>query len=180
MEFFEVIAKRYSHKVSFDFERKVPKEDLKKIVEAGMAAPSAGNGQSSEFVIVDDPEVLQSIARLSDAVPLQTAPALIAVLTDPRTREVLDIKTECLISDLAVATGFLLLAATALGYRCGWLDGPFVDSTVRAQAHEILGIPDDRMLLLVVPLGYEAEPGPRRPKKPFDQRASWNGYAVER
>jgi len=36
------------------------------------------------------------------------------------------------------------------------------------------------MLLIMVPIGYEGEPGPRREKKPIEQRASWNTYAVER
>ncbi|MBN1400510.1 MAG: nitroreductase family protein [Anaerolineae bacterium] len=180
MEFFETVAKRYSHKVAFDRQRKVPKEDLEKIVRAGMAAPSAGNGQSPEFVIIDDEAILAQLGEWSGRVVLQTAPAVIAVLTDPRARQILDIKTECLIADLAAATQNLLLAATALGYRCGWLDGPFTDPDLQAKVCGLLGLPEDRMLLLTVPVGYEAEPGPRREKKPFEQRASWNTYAIER
>ncbi|MBC7234650.1 MAG: nitroreductase family protein [Chloroflexi bacterium] len=180
MEFFEVVKKRYSHKTAFDPQKKVPEEDLVKIVEAGMAAPSAGNGQSPEFIIINDEKVLEQIRQVSDNVPLNTAPALIAVLTRPRARQVLDIATECLIADLAAATDQMLLAATALGYCCGWLDSPFVPQEARTKAEAALGIPPDRMLLLVVPVGYPAEPGPRRPKKPFEQRASWNRYAIQR
>lgn len=179
MEFSEVVAKRYSHKVKFAGED-LPKEDLRKIVQAGMAAPSAGNGQSPEFIIIDDPTILQEMGRITGHIVVQTAPALIGVLTQPRVREVLDIKTECLICDFAVATVSMLLAATDLGYCCGWLDGPFVDATVRGKVQDLLGIPGDRMLALVVPVGYAGEEGPRRTKKPFEQRASLNGYSVLR
>ena len=180
MEFFQVVAKRYSHKTAFDSEKKVAEEDLIKIVEAGMAAPSAGNGQSPEFIIINDEGVLEQLRKISDNVPVNTAPAFIAVLTRPRAREVLDIATECLIADLAASTAHMLLAATALGYCCGWVDGPFVPKEAQARICEILDVPSDRMVLLLIPVGYPAEAGPRRDKKPFEQRASWNQYAVER
>jgi nitroreductase len=166
--------------VAFDRQRKVPREDLEKIVRAGMAAPSASNGQSPEFVIIDDEGLLDQIGAWSGHVVLKSAPALIAVLTDPRARAILDIKTECLISDFSAATENLLLAATALGYCCGWLDGPFTSDDLQQKVCGLLGLPEDRMLLLTVPVGHPAEPGPRREKKPFEQRASWNRYAVER
>ena len=181
MEFFEVVANRYCHKVAFDRSRTVPKEDLVKIVEAGMAAPSAGNGQSPEFVIIDDPALLGKIGEWSGHVVLETAPALVAVLTQPKVRgEELSIGIECLIADFAAATQSMALAATAMGYCCGWLDGPFADRDLQTKCSQALGLPDDRMLLLVVPVGHPAEPGPRREKKPFAQRASWNKYSVER
>ena len=180
MEFFEVVGKRYSYKARFDSKRQVREEDLVKIVEAGMAAPSASNGQSPEFVIVNDESIVRQIGKVADNVPLRTAPAFVAVLTKPRARQVLDIETECLVADLAAATENIILAATALGYCCGWLDSPFVDNDVRTKAEGILDIPDDRMLLLLVPIGYPAEPGPRRPKKMFAQRASWNRYTIQR
>ncbi|MBC7239180.1 MAG: hypothetical protein H5T71_03665, partial [Chloroflexi bacterium] len=47
-------------------------------------------------------------------------------------------------------------------------------------AEAILAIPADRALALIIPIGRPAEEGPRRIKKPFAQRASWNRYAVER
>ncbi len=180
MEFFEVLAKRYSHKAAFDPTRPVPEADLKKIVEAGMAAPSAGNAQSPEFIIVNDAALCRRIGELSGNVPLKTAPAMIAVLSQPYMRQVCDLKAECLIADMAVATGYMLLAATALGYCCGWVDGPFTAAETNRAVAELLGIPDDRLLVLFVPVGYPGEEGPRRPKKPFQQRASWNKYDIQR
>lgn len=177
MEFFKVVKSRYSHKARLSKER-VSKEDLERIVRAGMAAPSAGNTQSPEFVIVDDQGIIAEIGDITDNAILQSAPALIAVLTRPRIHEVLDTTTECLIADFAVATENMLLAATALGYCCGWLDGPFNPPGVREKTHQVLDVPDDRLLALVVPVGHPAEKSPRREKKPFEQRASWNQYDI--
>ena len=180
MDFFDVVSRRYTHKAAFDPNRKVPDKDLRKIVEAGMIAPSAGNGQSAEFIIVNDEKIIAELGILSESVPLATTPAAIAVMTRPRIKEVLDLSTECRIADLWVATENMLLAATALGYRCGLVDGPFQKPKIRAKAHALLGIPDDRLLYLFMPVGYEAEAGLRRSKKPFEQRASWNYYEIER
>ncbi|HHX45125.1 MAG TPA: hypothetical protein GX714_14235 [Chloroflexi bacterium] len=172
MDFFDVVARRYCHKAAFDPTREVPAEHLRRLVEVGMAAPSAGNGQAPEFVIVNDPEILARVKETIDNVPLKTAPAWIVIAIDPA--------RGCYLEDYAVATAHVLLAATALGYCCGWVDGPFLDDAVRGPASEILGLPDDRRLMVAVPVGFPGEEGPRRPKKPFEQRASWNRYAVER
>jgi nitroreductase len=180
MQFFDVIAKRYSHKVAFDRATAVPDGDLEKIVTAGMLAPSASNNQSPEFVVITDAALLDQIGAISGHGVLKTAPALIAILTKPKVRQVLDIETECLLMDVAAAADQMILAATALGYCCGWLDGPFVKDEVRQPIEALLGLPEDRFLHMVVPVGYAGEPGTHRPKKPFPQRASWNKYAVER
>jgi nitroreductase len=180
MEFFQAVGRRYSQKHAFDPDRKVPEEDLKSIVQAGMAAPSAGNNQSPEFIILSDEEVVRKVGELSNWLPLQTAPAIILVLSKPHMREKLDSHTECLIGDAMVATENMLLAATALGYACGLVDGPYLKPEVYEPTCEYLGIPDDRIIFISIPVGYPAEPEPHRPKKPFPQRASWNQYAIER
>lgn len=177
VEFFEVVKKRYSHKAAFDASHPVPEEHLVQIVEAGMAAPSAGNGQSAEFVIVNDRALINRIREITGSVPLKTAPALIAVVSDPGEGGP---GVSSYLEDYAAATENMLLAATALGYSCGWIDGPLRDPAMRATLSELLYIPDDRQLMALVPVGLPAEPGPRRPKKPFNRRASWNRYAVIR
>ncbi len=51
---------------------------------------------------------------------------------------------------------------------------------MRLPVSEILGIPDDRLLSVVIPVGKPAEAATRRAKKPFEERASWNRYDVKR
>ena len=179
MEFFEAVAKRHCHKAKFA-KKPLPRESLRQIVEAGMAAPSAGNGQSPEFVIVDDAGLVAKLGEATGNAILASAPALIVVLTQPRIKETLDSRTECLIADFAVSSVSLQLAATALGYRCAWLDGPVQGAEKQAKIRSLLSLPDDRLVALIVPIGHPGEESARRVKKPFAQRASWNRYEVDR
>ena len=55
MEVFEAFARRYSYRGPFT-DAPVPREDLRKIVQAGIQAPSGKNEQVVSFVIVDDPD----------------------------------------------------------------------------------------------------------------------------
>ena len=41
-------------------------------------------------------------------------------------------------------------------------------------------MPDDRRLCIMIPVGKPGEEGARRAKKPFEERASWNTYAIRR
>ena len=60
----------------------VPREDLKAIMEAGLAAPSGCNKQSTSLIAVDDPEVLGALHGVIDPPIGETAPAMICVLTE--------------------------------------------------------------------------------------------------
>ena len=65
MDLFEAIARRHSYRGPFA-DAPVPRDDLRKIVEAGIRAPSAVNKQVTRFVIVDDPKLPADIAPVSD------------------------------------------------------------------------------------------------------------------
>ncbi|MBO7348634.1 MAG: nitroreductase family protein, partial [Spirochaetales bacterium] len=52
----ELILKRHSYRGKYK-PTPVPKEDLKLIMEAGLAAPSGCNKQTTSLIAVDDPEV---------------------------------------------------------------------------------------------------------------------------
>ncbi|MHC4178178.1 MAG: nitroreductase family protein, partial [Planctomycetota bacterium] len=65
MDLFEAIDRRYSYRQAFT-DAPVPRDDLKKIVQAGIRAPSAKNEQVASFVIVDDVQLLSQIAEIVD------------------------------------------------------------------------------------------------------------------
>lgn len=60
MELQEAIEKRRTIRV---FRKKASEEQLKKIILAGTRAPSAGNSQPWEFIIIDDQAVIDQIAE---------------------------------------------------------------------------------------------------------------------
>lgn len=60
MDIYEAIEKRRSVRV---FEQGVSEEQLRKIILAGTKAPSGSNVQPWEFIIIDDPRIIDQIAE---------------------------------------------------------------------------------------------------------------------
>jgi nitroreductase len=67
-EVHRVIQERQSARVPFDPNRKVTKEDLQKILDAGRWAPTAHNMQNFSIVVVDDREVLEIIGNVKSRI----------------------------------------------------------------------------------------------------------------
>ena len=67
MDTLTCIAARHSYRGKY-LSEPVPREDRRKILEAGLAAPSGCNKQTARLIAVDDPELL---ARLKAAIDEQ-------------------------------------------------------------------------------------------------------------
>ena len=172
MDVFEAMAKRYSFRGPFR-DAPVPREDLRKIVQAGIQAPSGKNEQVVSFVIVDDPDLLGQIAAVVQRPVCDTAKAMIACVSDPRpVFEGFSFAAE----DCAAAVENMLLAITALGYASVWLDGVLRVNDVAARVGELLGVPAGHTVRILLPLGVPAEPGEQKEKLPFARRAWFNRY----
>ncbi len=59
----------------------VPREDLTKIMQAGLAAPSGCNKQTTSLIAVDEPAILEELRSVINPPAGETAPAVICVLT---------------------------------------------------------------------------------------------------
>ncbi|MCL2092642.1 MAG: nitroreductase family protein [Treponema sp.] len=165
MDFFEVIAQRYSHKEGF-LPDPVPLEDLEKIAQAGLSAPTGGNSQCVKLIILKNREEVDALCQVAPTQGMRTAPAAIALLTQGKhTFEV---------EDYSAAAAQMLLAATALGYASLWLDGPYFDEDKQKGALKVLGAPEDCHLWVVLPLGRPDGPGSRRTKMSFQERVSYS------
>ena len=172
MDVFEAIAKRYSCRGPF-VDTPVPREDLKKIVQAGIQAPSGKNEQVVSFVIVDDPDLLRRIAEVVNRPVCNTAKAMIACAADPRpVFEGFSFAPE----DCAAAAENMLLAITALGYAGVWLDGALRVNNVAERVGRLLGVPAGKTVRILLPIGIAAQPGSQKEKLPFDRRAWFNRY----
>ena len=172
MDLFEAIAKRYSYRGAFT-DTPVPREDLVKIVQAGIQAPSANNEQVVSFVIVDDPKLLAQIAQILDRPSCNTARAMIACVADPRP---IFGGVSFAAEDCAASVENMLLAITALGYATVWLDGVLRRGNNAQRIGKLLGVPPGLTLRVLLPLGVAAEPGTQKEKLPFDRRAWFNRY----
>jgi nitroreductase len=164
MDLFEAIEKRYSYRGEFT-PTPVPREHLVKIVEAGIRAPSACNQQVVSFVIIDDPELLEKLAKTIDRPVCHTAKAMIVCIYDTR-----PVYQNCSFAeeDCGAAVENLLLAITALGYDTVWLDGVLRTENRAERVARLLDVPMDKSVAVVLPLGVALEPGKQRERLPFD------------
>ncbi|MBU4272093.1 MAG: nitroreductase family protein [Planctomycetes bacterium] len=172
MELFETIAKRYSYRGRFT-DAPVPREDLERIVQAGIQAPSAKNEQVVTFVIVDDPALLGQIAEIVDKPVCRSAKAIIACVADPRP---VFSGISFAVEDGAAAVENMLLAITALGYSSVWLDGALRSEDRAGRIGRLLGVPPDRTVRILLPIGVAEQPGVQREKLPFQRRAWFNRH----
>ena len=172
MDLFEAIGKRYSFRGEFSA-APVPREDLRKIVQAGIQAPSAKNEQVVSFVIVDDPALLGQLAEIIDRPFCRSAKAMIVCAADPRA---VVGPFSFAAEDCAAAVENMLLAITALGYASVWLDGVLRVEDKAARIGRLLGVPEGRPVRIVLPVGVPAQPGTQKEKLPFERRASFNRF----
>lgn len=174
MDVFEAIDARYSYRGEF-LDRAVPREDLVKIVQAGIQAPSGCNAQATSFVIVDEAELLRKIARIVDRPVCNTARAMIVCVVEPRA---VYHGFSFHVEDCAAAVENMLLAIAALGYATVWLDGALRldDDRAAKEIAELLGVPDGRQIRIVLPLGVAVKPGTQKERISFERRAWFNRF----
>jgi len=172
MDVFEAIAKRYSHREEFTAAA-VPREDLKKIVLAGMRAPSAKNERVTSFVIVDDPEQIEAVAKILDRPVCHAAKAIIVCVTDPRP---VFQGVSFAVEDCAAAVENMLLAITAMGYASVWVEGGLRLGDTAKRLGQLLGVPEGLQVQIALPIGVPAKSGVQKERLPFDRRASFNRW----
>ena len=179
MELFEAIAKRHSYRGSFK-NSPVGKDDLRKIVEAGLKAPSGKNCQTTRFVIVDDEKLLEEIRGMHpNNKAMQQCRALIVCIVDIEPEAVYE-GLSFQVEDCAAAVENMLLAVTALGYATVWIDG-WLRAQGRAESiGNILGVPKDKLIRVVLPIGVPSEEYRQPEKMPFGQRAWFNKFGQKK
>lgn len=63
MTLLELMESRHSYRGEYE-NTPVPREDLRKIMQAGLAAPSGCNKQTVSLIAVDDPVILQKLYQV--------------------------------------------------------------------------------------------------------------------
>ena len=177
MNLFDAIHARRSYRGKYT-SAPVPREDLIQIMEAGLAAPSGCNKQTTSLIAVDDPEVLKKLISVIDPPVGETAPAAICVLT----RRVCAYRDKCFaVQDYSAAIQNMLLAITALGYESCWFEGHITDDDrIDLKMSAILNVPEDYDLVCFLPIGI-AEKKPTAPKKKaFEERAWFNSFPTNK
>ncbi len=168
------ISARHSYRGVYSPES-VPEKDLLAIAKAGTEAPSGCNKQTTDVIIVNDPDVLNKIKAQIDPPVAQTAPAMIVVLT----RRINAYRDRCFaIQDYSAAIENMLLAIVELGYQSCWYEGHITDEDrICDKIAAILNVPEEYDVVCILPVG-KAEEELRAPaKKPLSERIRFNSWS---
>ena len=152
----------------------IARQDLERICEAGRRAPSAGNWQPWNLVVVADRAQLTELAKVWErgGRHIASSAATIAMVArepeDERQRGLL-------LYDFGQATAIMMVAAADLGIGSG-------HSSVsdQQQAQRVLGFPDGYFAVYLIGLGYPAgrplRPLVRPNRRPFDEVVHWGRW----
>jgi nitroreductase len=152
----------------------IAREHLERICEAGRRAPSAGNWQPWNFVVVTGRDQLIDLAKVWDrgGRHIASSAATIALVAkEPENQR----QRDHLMYDFGQTTVTMMLAAADLGIGSG--HSSVVD---QEQAQRVLGFPDGYLAFFLIGLGYPAD-RPLRPltrpnRRPFDEVVHWNRW----
>ena len=152
----------------------IARADLERILEAGRRAPSAGNWQPWNFVVVSDRDQLIELAKVWERGGghiAQSAATIAMVAAEPEDQRHRDF----VYYDFGQATATMMLIATDLGIGSG--HSAVAD---QAQAERVLGFPSGYWCVYLMGLGYPAD-RPLRPlvkpnRQPFDEVVHWDRW----
>jgi nitroreductase len=167
MEFQDVIRTRRSVRKFTPSD--ISDEALTRICEAGRIAPSGCNIQNRDFVVIRDRD---NLGQLHDRLQpdFRNAAAAIALVMDTTPTKF----GSYWIEDASAATENMLLAIVDEGYDSVWIEGTLLPH--EAWAKGLLGVPDEKRLYIILPIGKAAKPGDMAPKKALDEMVHWDRY----
>ena len=144
------------------------REMLETIVDCARLAPTSNNRQSWEFVVVTEPETLARLAELAVYGKfIGQAGACVVVCGDASANRSIYL-------DGAAATENMLLAIHAMGLASCWVQG--FEKDYAAPVKELLGIPQEMVLISLVPVAHAAAAARTPRKRPLDDVLHWERY----
>ena len=135
---------------------KITDEQLQKVLEAGLLAPSGKAKRPWELIVVRDKEILAKMSecRVGSAKMLAGADAAIVVVADSE-------KTDVWTEDCSIVMAYMHLMASSLGLGSCWIQGRLRQAP-DGQATEdylrgMLGYPESYKLEAVLSMGVPAD-----------------------
>jgi len=154
----------------------VEEEKIDLLVEAALRAPSSMGKNSWEFVVINEPAMLEKLSKAKPhgATFLKNAALGIVVAADSQ-------KTDVWIEDASIASIFIHVAAASLGLGSCWIQirERKHDDTQSAEAYiaDVLNLPSHIKVESIIAIGYPDESKSPHPKEglPYD-KVSYNTY----
>lgn len=137
--------------------QKVEDELVEKLLRAGLAAPTAGNRQPWELIVVREREILDAFPAIIPGAHMAAKAQLAIVVAGSPAKALLP---EYWVQDCSAVTENILLAAHGFGLGAVWC-GAYPDNEAKrvAAISELLNIPDGTYALSIIVIGYpDSEP----------------------
>jgi len=204
--FMQLVKERTSHRGGYRKDLDVSDEQLNFILEAARWAPSAGNSQPWEFIVVRDAKLRLAIIdiakkQLKEKIEMEWvtrrtrkvgsdsgfvhAPVFIIITGDPRTIEAYPVRTRMdkwqshYFSSLSNTVLTIVLAAQSLGLGSQWLSdiaSPYFATMVKA----LLGIPDPLQPYHLIPIGHVSRKLRPNDRRPLDELVHHDSYDMSK
>lgn len=133
----------------------IPKDVLESVLKAGMAAPSAMNRQPWAIGVIDDKSILEKMSEKLPYGRLETAQVAIVICGDLNKSPEGEAQ-DFWVVDCSMMAENILLAAHAHGLGAVFT-GAWPTKERGEIVKEFLSIPDNYVVLGVIPMGYPAE-----------------------
>ena len=156
MELKQVLKERRT--VRRFFQKPIPDEELRDLLDAGRLASCTRNDQRLRYVVVRTPELVSSIFKFTawagsvaprrNPYPGKTSPTAFIVVTGKTE----DAESPLLQTDCGAAIQTIQFAAWEKGIGCCWMG-----AINRREIHSLLGLGAETAILYIVALGYAAE-----------------------
>ena len=152
----------------------IPRKIVGKILEAGRYAPSPGNVQCLEFIVIESDESLQSLADTTGNNKITEAPTTVLVIGDiPRMRKRVgasEARAACM-AEVAFSVQNMRLVADENDLASVLISG--FDENIVGQKFEI---PESKVPLMAVSIGYTDNPHTSEHKFRLNQRCYYDSY----
>jgi nitroreductase len=149
------------------------------LCEALLRSPTSRNFQPCQFVLVDEPKLLQQLAtaKAHGTSFFMTAPLAIVIAADPQ-------KSDVWVEDCSIAAINSQLAAEQLGLKSCW-------AQLRLRPHEgernaseyvrkLVGLPEGLEVPMVIAIGYPDEEKAGHPRESLaDEKIHRNCYGMK-
>ena len=176
MDVYEAIEKRRTIRI---FKKGATEEQLRKIILAGSKAPSGGGRQPWEFIVIDDPKIIDQIAELKYQLNKKFAPGAGETQKDVDDRALNQKKCFKNSSVVAICTssgqsvsGWLAVENMSLAAVAEGLGSNIISywDFGKNEVEKIIGLPKDHELTCVLKVGVPGEEGAPRKRRP---ESSW-------
>ncbi|MBI4282554.1 MAG: nitroreductase family protein [Chloroflexi bacterium] len=174
METLQVLQTRRSIK-SF-LPKPVPQDTLLKLIDVARYSPSGANRNPWRFVVTTQKDTLTRLGGIARTCSwLASVPAGIAIVADAAA-------TRYWLEDCSIAAYTIWLTATDLGLGAAWAEMYQSDNSEESErrqnsVREILSIPDNLSVPMVMGVGYPDQPPAERQRLAVEDIIRWESYA---